>query len=151
MRRTRNKTSERNKVTDLGENINDPLHLQPRNLGRDAPRPKLLKRRGGKSQEEAQAVHKSDPTGRAAGNQALQVSGISNQGSDEGTERLPCFLKATALRRAALGEGCFRRWQRRGASSVRSGPGGETVRRAYSACVTCCINSSLILNFIFLR
>ena len=128
--------SERNKITDLGENINNPLHLHPRSLGRDAPRPTLLKRRGGKSQGKGQAVHKSDPTGDTAGGQA----------------RAPRHAhKATALRRADLGEGCFRRWQRRGASSVRSGPGGETGGRAYSACVMCCISSSLILNFIFLR
>jgi hypothetical protein len=49
--------SERNKITDLGENINNPLHLHPRILGRDAPRPTLLKRRGGKSQEEAGNEH----------------------------------------------------------------------------------------------
>jgi hypothetical protein len=49
--------SERNKITDMGENINNPIHLQPRNLGQDAPRPTLSKRRGGKSQEEGEAVH----------------------------------------------------------------------------------------------
>jgi len=77
--------TERNKITDLGENINNPLRLRSRNLGHDAPRPTLLKRRGGKSQEKTQAVHKSEPNGRAVGGQA-QVSGISNQGS-EGFER----------------------------------------------------------------
>ena len=49
--------SERNKITDLGENINNPLHLQPLNLGRDAPRPTLSKRRGGKSQDTGEAMH----------------------------------------------------------------------------------------------
>jgi hypothetical protein len=62
--------SERNKITDLGENINNPHHLRPRILGRDAPRPTLLKRRGGKSQGKGEAVHKSDPTGQGAGGQA---------------------------------------------------------------------------------
>ena len=61
--------SERNKIIELGDNINNPLHLHPRNLGRDAPRPTLLKRRGGKSQEKGEAVHKSDPSGRAYGGQ----------------------------------------------------------------------------------
>lgn len=64
--------SERNKITDLGENINNPLHLHPRILGRDAPRPTLLKRRGGKSQGKGQAVHKSDPTGDTTGGQAWE-------------------------------------------------------------------------------
>ena len=51
--------TERNKITDLGENINNPLHLH-RGMGRDAPRPTLLKRRGGKSQGKGEAVHKSE-------------------------------------------------------------------------------------------
>jgi hypothetical protein len=38
--------SERNKITDLGENINNPLRLQPLNLGRNAPRPTLSKAPG---------------------------------------------------------------------------------------------------------
>ena len=122
--------TERNKITDLGENINNPLRLRPRKLGRDAPRPTLLKRRGGKSQEEGEAVHKSKTTGEAAEGQAL-----SNKQPSGGVN---------------LGEGCFRRRSAGVRRLDQSGPGGETVRRAYSACVIC-ISSSLILNFIFLR
>jgi hypothetical protein len=122
--------SERNKVTGLGENINNPLYLHPRNLGRDAPRPTLLKRRGGKSQGKGEAVHNSDPTDATAGGQAFrnkQPSGGVN-----------------------LEEGCFRRRSAGVRRLDQSGPGGETVGRAYSACVIC-ISSSLILNFIFFR
>jgi hypothetical protein len=43
----------------LGENINTLLVCDRGILGHDAPRPTLLKRRGGKSQEKAQAVHNS--------------------------------------------------------------------------------------------
>lgn len=49
------------------------LTCRLRNLGRDAPRPTLSKRRGGKSQGKGEAVHKSEASGRAAGNQALEV------------------------------------------------------------------------------
>ncbi len=79
--RARKKMSERKKITDVGENINNPLHLRPRNLGRDAPRPTLLKRRGGKSQGKGEAVHKSDPTGATAEGQA--------QGSDRSQSNSP--------------------------------------------------------------
>ena len=123
--------TERNKITDLGENINNPLRLRPRNLGRDAPRPTLRKRRGGKSQEESEAVHKSEATGATAGGQ-----GLSNKQPSGGIN---------------LGEGCFRRRSAGVRRLDQSGPGGETVGRAYSACAVCCISSSLILSFIFFR
>jgi hypothetical protein len=121
--------SERNKITDLGENINNPLHLQPL-LGRDAPRPTLLERRGGKSQGKGEAVHKSDPNDATAEGQ-----GSANKQPSGGVN---------------LGEGCFRRRSAGVRRLDQSGPGGETVGRAYSACVIC-ISSSLILSFIFLR
>ena len=73
--------SERNKVTDLGENINNPLHLH-RGMGRDAPRPTLLKRRGGKSQGKGEAVHKSDPTGDTVEGQAPEDQGLVGQSTD---------------------------------------------------------------------
>ena len=123
--------SERNKITDLGENINNPLHLH-RGMGRDAPRPTLLKRRGGKSQGKGEAVHKSDPTDATAEGQGP----LHNKQPSGGVN---------------LGEGCFRRRSAGVRRPDQSGPGGETLRRAYSACAVCCISSSLILNFIFLR
>lgn len=58
--------SERNKITDLGENI-ATLFTCTAEFG--AWRPKAdarLKRRGDKSQEEAQVVHNPDPSGVAA-------------------------------------------------------------------------------------
>jgi hypothetical protein len=76
--------SERNKIADLGENINNPLHLHPRNLGRDAPRPTLLKRRGGKSQDKGEAVHKSDPTGDTAEGQAQGIGSPQSNSPPEG-------------------------------------------------------------------
>lgn len=129
--------SDRNKITDLGENINNPLNLHPRSLGHDAPRPTLLKRRGGKSQGKGEAVHNSDPTGATAEGQGspLHKRPFTNKQPSGGVN---------------LGEGCFRRRSAGVRRPDQSGPGGETVKRAYSACVLC-VSSSLILNFIFLR
>ena len=101
--------SERNKITDLGENINNPLHLH-RGMGRDAPRPTLLKRRGGKSQGKGEAVHKSDPTDATA----------EGQGP---------LHKQTALRRRQPRGGLFPTQERRVRRLDQSGPGGEIVTR----------------------
>jgi hypothetical protein len=38
--------SERNKVTDLGENINNPLHLQPLEFGAARPKADAVKAPG---------------------------------------------------------------------------------------------------------
>jgi len=58
--------TERNKITDLGENINTLFICNRGIWGMQPQGPTLLKRRGGKSQEKAQAVHKSEATGGTA-------------------------------------------------------------------------------------
>ena len=64
--------SERNKITELGENINNPLYLQPLSLGRDAPRPTPSKRRGGKSQGKGQGEHGAEASRPPDANQGIR-------------------------------------------------------------------------------
>jgi len=51
--------SERNKITELGENINNPLHLHRGIWGMRPKADARLKRRGGKSQGKGEGVHNS--------------------------------------------------------------------------------------------
>jgi len=74
--------------------------------------PTLLERRGGKSQEEGEAVHKSEPI----------------DGTSEGQGFVPRNKQPSGG--VNLGEGCFRRRSAGVRRLDQSGPGGETVRRA---------------------